>query len=69
MKFIDYCPKFGGSGQGFIQVERAAREFRKWGVGLVMISQVLTDFAGETKANISTEVQMRTRDQGDLDRI
>jgi len=62
-------PKFGGSGQGFIQIERACREFRKWGVGLVLISQVLTDFVGETKANINTEIQMRTRDQGDLDRI
>jgi hypothetical protein len=62
-------PKFGGSGQGFIQIERAAREFRKWGVGLMLISQVLSDFVGETKANINTEIQMRTRDQGDLDRI
>ncbi|MEK6946659.1 MAG: DUF87 domain-containing protein [Nanoarchaeota archaeon] len=62
-------PKFGGSGQGFIQIERAAREFRKWGVGLILISQVLTDFVGETKANINTEIQMRTRDQGDLERI
>ncbi|MBN2454498.1 DUF87 domain-containing protein [Candidatus Woesearchaeota archaeon] len=62
-------PKFGGTGQGFIQVERAAREFRKWGVGLILISQVLTDFIGETKANIGNEIQMRTRDQGDLDRI
>ena len=62
-------PKFGGSGQGFIMVERGAREFRKWGIGLMLISQVLTDFVGETKANINTEIQMRTRDQGDLDRI
>lgn len=62
-------PKFGGSGEGFLQIERACREFRKWGVGLFLISQVLTDFVGETKANINTEIQMRTRDQGDLDRI
>jgi hypothetical protein len=26
-------PKFGGSGKGFIQLERGAREFRKWGDG------------------------------------
>jgi len=62
-------PKFGGSGEGFIQLERGAREFRKWGVGLILISQVLTDFIGETKANINTEIQMRTRDEGDLNRI
>ncbi len=62
-------PKFGGSGAGFIQIERACREFRKWGVGLILISQVLSDFVGEIKANISTEIQMRTRDEGDLERL
>ncbi|MCK5630858.1 MAG: DUF87 domain-containing protein, partial [Nanoarchaeota archaeon] len=62
-------PKFGGTGEGFMQIERACREFRKWGVGLVLISQVLSDFIGSIKANINTEVQVRTRDEGDLDRI
>ena len=61
--------KFGGSGEGFIQVERGAREFRKWGVGLVLISQVLSDFVGAIKSNIGTEIQMRTKDEGDMDRI
>jgi hypothetical protein len=62
-------PKFGGSGEGFIQIERACREFRKWGIGVVLISQVLADFVGQIKANINTEVQMKTRDEGDLERI
>ncbi|MBW2971100.1 DUF853 family protein, partial [Candidatus Woesearchaeota archaeon] len=62
-------PKFGGSGQGFIQIERACREFRKWGIGVLLISQVLADFVGQIKANINTEIQMRTRDEGDLKRI
>jgi capsular polysaccharide biosynthesis protein len=62
-------PKFGGSGEGFVQIERACREFRKWGYGVCLISQVLSDFAGQIKANISTEIQMRTRDEGDLNRI
>jgi hypothetical protein len=62
-------PKFGGNGQGFLQIERACREFRKWGLGVMLVSQVLADFVGEIKANISTEVQMRTRDEGDLGRI
>jgi len=62
-------PKFGGTGQGFVQIERGAREFRKWGVGLMLISQILSDFVGATRANIATEIQMRTRDEGDLDRI
>jgi len=62
-------PKFGGSGAGFVQLERGAREFRKWGIGLVLISQVLSDFVGEIKANIGTEIQMRTRYEGDLERL
>jgi len=62
-------PKFGGSGEGFLQIERGCREFRKWGIGILMISQVLADFVGQIKANINTEIQMRTRDEGDLGRI
>jgi len=62
-------PKFGGSGSGFIQIERGVREFRKWGVGLLLISQVLSDFVGAIKANINTEIQMRTRDENDLKRL
>ena len=62
-------PKFGGSGKVFVQIERAAREFRKWGVGLILISQVLSDFPKEVLANINTEIQTRTRDEGDLNRI
>lgn len=61
--------KFGGTGEGFLQIERACREFRKWGMGVLLVSQVLSDFVGEIKANINTEVQMRTRDEGDLNRI
>ncbi|MEM5882452.1 MAG: hypothetical protein QXS69_03260, partial [Candidatus Aenigmatarchaeota archaeon] len=62
-------PKFGGSGKGFLALERGVREFRKWGIGLVLISQVLSDFIGEIRANIGTEIQLRTRYEGDLDRI
>jgi hypothetical protein len=61
--------KFGGSGRGFIQIERGCREFRKWGVGMLLVSQVLSDFVGEIKANIGTEIQMRTWYEGDLERI
>ncbi|MCS7123543.1 MAG: DUF87 domain-containing protein, partial [Candidatus Aenigmarchaeota archaeon] len=62
-------PKFGGSGKGFLALERGVREFRKWGIGLVLISQVLSDFVGEIKANIGMEIQMRSRYEDDLDRI
>lgn len=62
-------PKFGGTGKGFIQIERGAREFRKWGIGLMLISQVLSDFIGEIKANIGTEIQLGTRYEGDLERV
>jgi hypothetical protein len=35
----------------------------------MLVSQVLSDFVGQIKANINTEIQMRTRDEGDLERI
>ncbi len=62
-------PKFGGTGKGLIQLERGVREFRKWGIGLVLISQVLTDYPKDIKANVGTEIQMRTRYEGDLSQI
>ncbi|HIE33861.1 MAG TPA: DUF87 domain-containing protein [Candidatus Altiarchaeales archaeon] len=62
-------PKFGGTGRGLTQLERGVREFRKWGVGLILISQVLSDYPKDVEANVATEIQMRTRYEGDLNRI
>jgi len=60
--------KYGGKG-GFVALERGAREFRKWGVGLFLISQVLSDFKGAIRANIATEIQLRTKYGGDINRV
>jgi hypothetical protein len=61
-------PKYGGKG-GYVALERGCREFRKWGIGLFMISQVLQDFRGAIRANIATEIQLRTKYEGDLNRV
>ena len=61
--------KYGGSGEGSKQLERGAREFRKYGVGLMLLSQVISDFPGEVRANIGTTIQMRTEYKEDLKRI
>ncbi|MBR9679166.1 MAG: hypothetical protein GON13_02775, partial [Nanoarchaeota archaeon] len=61
-------PKYGGKG-GYTALERGAREFRKWGVGIIMISQVLIDFRGAIRANIGSEVQLRTKYEGDINRV
>lgn len=61
-------PKFGGTGEGFTQIERATREFREFGVGLLLLSQVLEDFLGAIRGNINTEMQMRTTFDEDLDK-
>ena len=60
--------KYGGKG-GYIALERACREFRKWGIGLIMVSQVLSDFKEAIKGNVLTEVQMHTKSLADLSRI
>jgi len=61
-------PKYGGK-KGYISLERGMREFRKWGVGMIMISQVISDFRGAIRANVGTEIQLRTKYSGDLNRI
>ena len=61
-------PKYGGR-KAYTKLEQAVREFRKWGIGLLMISQVLTDFKGAIRGNIGTEIQMHTRYEGDIKRV
>ena len=60
--------KYGGKG-GYVALEKACREFRKWGIGLIMISQVLSDFKEAIRGNVLTEIQMHTKSIEDLSRI
>jgi hypothetical protein len=62
-------PRFGGTGAGVIQLERACREFRKWGIGMLLISQIMGDFEEEIRTNIRTQVQFWTREGTELERI
>lgn len=59
--------EYGGEG-GYKALERGAREFRKWGIGLVMASQVTADFKQAVSGNILTEVQMQTKSMEDIKR-
>ncbi len=59
--------RYGGKG-GYVYLEKAAREFRKWGLGIIMISQVLSDFKEALKGNVLTEIQMNTKATKDIDR-
>jgi hypothetical protein len=60
--------KYGGTG-GYVYLEKACREFRKWGIGLIMVSQVLSDFKEAIKGNVLTEIQLHTKSLGDLNRV
>ncbi|MBI4361769.1 MAG: DUF87 domain-containing protein, partial [Euryarchaeota archaeon] len=60
--------KYGGKG-GYIALEKGAREFRKWGIGMMMVSQVSGDFREELRSNALTEVQLHTKSTTDTDRI
>ena len=60
--------KYGG-GKGYIALEKAAREFRKWGIGLITVSQVSSDFKEAVSGNILTEIQLNTKSKEDIDRI
>ena len=60
--------KYGGTG-GYKALEKACREFRKWGLGLVMASQVSADFKEAVAGNILTEVQLNTKSMEDISKI
>jgi hypothetical protein len=60
--------KYGGKG-GYIALEKACREFRKWGIGMIMVSQILSDFKEAIKGNVLTELQMHTKSVNDLQRV
>ncbi|MEW5995428.1 MAG: hypothetical protein AB1744_13680, partial [Candidatus Zixiibacteriota bacterium] len=62
-------PKFGGSGAGQIQLERSVREFRKWGIGVMLVSQTIADFGETIKTNTRTQIQFWTREEAELERI
>ncbi len=60
--------KYGGKG-GYIALEKACREFRKWGIGLIMVSQVSADFKQAVAGNIMTEFQLNTKSMEDIQKI
>ena len=60
--------KYGGHG-GYVALEKACREFRKWGIGLIMASQVNADFKEAVQGNILTEIQLNTKSMEDIKKI
>ncbi|MEE9594652.1 MAG: DUF87 domain-containing protein [Candidatus Hydrothermarchaeales archaeon] len=61
-------PKYGGK-EAYSHLETAITEFRRWGVGMMLVSQVLSDFKATIHGNIGTEIQMKTKFAGDMSRI
>ena len=60
--------EYGGEG-GYEALEKGAREFRKWGIGIMMCSQVTADFKQAISGNIMTEIQMQTKSMEDIKRV
>ncbi|MEM0507099.1 MAG: ATP-binding protein, partial [Thermosphaera sp.] len=50
-------------------IERSAREGRKWGIGLVLVSQRIIDFSPDTRNNINTFFFSRLQTPGDLQNL
>ncbi len=64
-----FLPRFSGVSKNItLFIERVSRELRKSGVGLLMISQVLTDFPPNIRANVATKVWMYTGSNQDIQR-
>jgi hypothetical protein len=60
--------KYGGIG-GYTSLEQACREFRKWGISVIMCSQVLADFKEAIAGNVLTDVQMNTKSLIDIRKV
>ena len=60
--------KYGGKG-GYVALEKAAREFRKWGIGIIMCSQVLSDFKEAIAGNVLTDIQLNTKSLSDIQKV
>jgi hypothetical protein len=60
--------KYGGIG-GYLSLEQACREFRKWGIGIIMCSQVLADFKEAISGNVLTDIQMNTKSLIDIRKV
>lgn len=60
--------KYGGKG-GYVALEKACREFRKWGIGMIMCSQVLADFKEAISGNVLTDIQFNTKSIVDIDKV
>ncbi len=53
-------------GKGYAALTKGAREFRKWGIGLLMASQVSSDFKEAIGGNVLTEIQLNTKNLEDI---
>ncbi len=52
-----------------IEIERTAREGRKWGFGLILASQRIIDLAPDVRGNINTVFFSRLQTQGDYQEL
>jgi DNA helicase HerA-like ATPase len=59
-------PQFGGQGAMFL--ERACREFRKWGIGVILPTQIFSEFGAGVTGNVATEFSFSTRLEKDIQR-
>jgi DNA helicase HerA-like ATPase len=60
-------PRFGG--QAAIMLEKACRELRKFGIGILLITHSYSDFGPAVLGNVNTEFWFKTSHEEDLQRI
>lgn len=57
-------PTFGGGGA--LMLERACREYRKWGIGIAVVSHLISEFDQAVTANTETDMFFATNYEKDL---
>jgi DNA helicase HerA-like ATPase len=60
-------PNFGN--KAALMLEKACREFRKYGIGILLITHSFSDFGPAVLGNVASEIWFKTSYDKDLDRI
>jgi DNA helicase HerA-like ATPase len=60
-------PSFGN--KAALMLEKACREFRKYGIGILLITHSFSDFGPAVLGNVASEIWFKTSYDRDLDRI
>lgn len=68
-EFHRITPRLGGGGKALEILEKSLREFRRKSIGVVLVSQLASDFTEGLRSQAMVTLQMHTKSPGDLEQL